>query len=84
MCSNPPPNNRVVDSQRTMPYRFKALLFTLMLHLLFSPGRTLFGTCWLSYDGLLTGLRVAMELLLALFFAVAASFWGIGIVAALT
>lgn len=41
------------------------LLFTLVLHLLFTPGRTLFGTSWLSYDGLLLGLMINGQLLLA-------------------
>lgn len=45
------------------------LLGTLLLHLLFTPGRTLFGTTWLSYDGLLRGLQVDMQLVLALLFA---------------
>ncbi len=31
------------------------LLFTLLVHLFFSSGRTLWGLSWLSYDGLLTG-----------------------------
>lgn len=42
------------------------LLFTLLMHLLLSPGRTLWGTSWLSYDGLLTGLMVCAQVLLAL------------------
>jgi len=42
------------------------LLFTLLMHLLLSPGRTLWGTGWLSYDGLLTGLMVCVQMLLAL------------------
>jgi len=45
------------------------LLFTLLLHLLLTPGRTLFGTGWLSLDGLLVGLLTSWKLLLALFFA---------------
>jgi energy-coupling factor transport system permease protein len=40
-------------------------LFTLLLHLLFSPGRTLLGISFLSYDGLLHGLRVGWQLALA-------------------
>ncbi|MBW6511891.1 MAG: hypothetical protein K0A93_07215 [Desulfuromonadaceae bacterium] len=40
------------------------LLFSLALHLLFSPGRTLFGTSWLSYDGLLHGLLVDTQVML--------------------
>jgi energy-coupling factor transport system permease protein len=45
------------------------LLFTLLLHLLLTPGRTLFGFEWLSYDGLLRGLTVCVQLLLALAFS---------------
>jgi len=45
------------------------LLFTLLLHLLLTPGRTLFGTSWLSQDGLQIGLLTCWKLLLALFFA---------------
>lgn len=41
------------------------LLFTLLAHLFFTPGRTLFGTSWLSYDGLLRGLMINSQLLLA-------------------
>jgi len=45
------------------------LLFTLLLHLFFTPGRTLFGTGWLSYDGLLRGLLVDAQVILALLFS---------------
>lgn len=45
------------------------LFFTLALHLLFTPGRTLFGTSWLSYDGLLLGLMINTQLLLAVLFS---------------
>ncbi len=45
------------------------LLFTLLLHLCFTPGRTLFGTSWLSYDGLLRGLMVDSQVLLAVLFS---------------
>lgn len=45
------------------------LLFSLLLHLFFTPGRTLFGTSWLSYDGLLRGLMVDSQLLLAVLFS---------------
>jgi energy-coupling factor transport system permease protein len=45
------------------------LLFTLLLHLCFTPGRTLFGTGWLSYDGLLRGLLVDAQVILALLFS---------------
>jgi len=45
------------------------LLFSLLLHLLFTPGRTLFGTTWLSLDGLHFGLLVCWRLVAALLFA---------------
>lgn len=45
------------------------LFFTLALHLFFTPGRTLFGTSWLSYDGLLLGLMINGQLLLAVLFS---------------
>ncbi len=45
------------------------LFFTLLLHLCFTPGRTMFGTSWLSYDGLLRGLLVDGQLLLAILFS---------------
>lgn len=45
------------------------LFFTLVIHLFFTPGRTLFGTSWLSYDGLLLGLMINMQLLLAVLFS---------------
>ena len=45
------------------------LLFTLLLHLFLTPGRTLFGLEWLSHDGLLRGLTVSVQLLLALAFS---------------
>ncbi len=41
------------------------LLFTLLMHVLLSPGRTLWGTRWLSLDGLLSGTFVCMQMLLA-------------------
>ena len=41
------------------------LLFTLLMHLLLSPGRTLWGTSWLSLDGLLTGIFVCGQILVA-------------------
>jgi energy-coupling factor transport system permease protein len=44
------------------------LIFTLLLHLFLTPGRTLFGLRMLSYDGLLRGVMVDLQLLLALFF----------------
>jgi len=45
------------------------LLLTLVIHLFFTPGRTLFGFSWLSYDGLLRGMTVDLQLSLALFFS---------------
>ena len=45
------------------------LLFSLLLHLFFTPGRTLLGTSWLSYDGLLRGLTVDLQLSLSLVFS---------------
>jgi energy-coupling factor transport system permease protein len=44
-------------------------LCTVLLHLLFSPGRTLFGSVWLSLDGLLRGLLVCEQLALAVLFS---------------
>lgn len=41
------------------------LLFTLLLHLLLSPGYTLFGSRWLSLDGLLRGLFVNGQIVTA-------------------
>ena len=41
------------------------LLFTLLMHLLLSSGRTLWGTSWLSFDGLLSGSFVCTQMLLA-------------------
>ena len=41
------------------------LLFTFLLHLFLSPGRTLWGLSWLSYDGLLSGAFVCLQMLLA-------------------
>lgn len=41
------------------------LLFTLLMHLLFTPGRTLWGLSWLSFDGLLIGSFVCVQMLLA-------------------
>lgn len=42
------------------------LLITVLFHLLFSPGRTLFGTTWLSHDGLLSGLLTALKIAVAI------------------
>ncbi len=41
------------------------LLFTLLMHLFFSSGRTLWGQSWLSYDGLLTGSFVCLQIVLS-------------------
>lgn len=41
------------------------LLFTLLMYLLFSQGRTLMGVSWLSLDGLLRGVFVCAQMLLA-------------------
>lgn len=45
------------------------LLFSVLLHLFLSPGRTLFGVTWLSFDGLLRGLQVSWQLSLAVMFS---------------
>ena len=45
------------------------LFFTLIVHLFFTPGHTLFGTRWISYDGLLRGLMINMQLVLAVLFS---------------
>ncbi len=57
------------DSLRVLMRVRWLLLFSLLLHLCFTPGRTLFGTSWLSYDGLLRGLQVDSQLLLAILFS---------------
>jgi energy-coupling factor transport system permease protein len=44
-------------------------LFTLFLHILLSPGRTLLGIAWLSQDGLLQGILVCLQLTLAVTFS---------------
>lgn len=44
-------------------------LFTLLLHLFFSPGRTLAGIAWLSQDGLMRGLLVCGQLACAVVFS---------------
>ncbi len=53
---------------RRIAYLRWLLIFTLLLHLFLSPGRTLFGLRLLSYDGLLRGLFVDAQLMLAMFF----------------
>lgn len=40
-------------------------LCTVLLHLFFTPGRTLLGIVWLSMDGLLAGLLICFQLALA-------------------
>ena len=45
------------------------LLFTLGMHVVFTPGRTLWGTAWLSQDGLLHGGSVCGQLVLAMLFS---------------
>lgn len=47
-------------AQTLWPWRW-LLCFTLLLHLLLSPGHTLFGVGWLSRDGLLRGLLVCAQ-----------------------
>jgi energy-coupling factor transport system permease protein len=42
------------------------LLFTVLMHLLLSPGRLLLGSRWLSLDGLLQGLFVSTQLSVAM------------------
>lgn len=44
-------------------------LFTVLLHLFLSPGRTLLGSVWLSLDGLLRGLLICGQLVLAVLFS---------------
>jgi len=41
-------------------------LFVILLHTLLSPGYTLLGISWLSSDGLLSGLKVSAQILIAL------------------
>jgi energy-coupling factor transport system permease protein len=44
-------------------------LFTLLLHLFFTPGKTLWGIGWLSQDGLLRGFQVCSQLVLAVIYS---------------
>jgi len=44
-------------------------LFMILLHALFSPGRTLFGTDWISLDGLYGGAQAVLRLALAITFS---------------
>ncbi len=55
------------DSLKVFKLMRWLLLFALLLHLFLTPGRTLFGSRWLSYDGLLRGLLIDSQLLLAIF-----------------
>lgn len=41
------------------------VLFTLLMHVLFTDGRTLLGMSWLSLDGLYNGLQVCVQMLMA-------------------
>lgn len=61
--------NALRDSWRVVRLLRWLLLFTLLLHLFFTPGRTLLGTSWLSLDGLLRGLLVDAQMVLAVFFS---------------
>ena len=61
--------NALRDGWRVITLLRWLLLFTLLLHLFFTPGRTLFGTSWLSLDGLLRGLLIDAQLLLAVLFS---------------
>ena len=45
------------------------LLFSLLLHLFFTPGKTLFGVSWLSRDGLINGLCIDAQIILAVMFS---------------
>lgn len=54
--------------RRLRPLRW-LLLSTVLLHLFFSPGHTLFGLSWLSRDGLLLGLWTCWQILLAFGFS---------------
>lgn len=45
------------------------ILFTLLLHVFFTPGKTFFGSSWLSYDGLIRGLIINSQLILAILFS---------------
>jgi energy-coupling factor transport system permease protein len=51
-------------------YLLRWLFFaTLLLHLFFTPGHTLWGLAWLSLDGLLAGLLICLRLALAVVFS---------------
>lgn len=50
-----------------MVLRFRwLLLLTIGFHLVLTPGRTLFGTTWLSLDGLQAGMFIALQLTVAI------------------
>lgn len=60
-----------LDHFRKRVYSLRWLfLFTFLLHLLLTPGRTLFGLKFLTYDGLERALLVDSQLALALFFTI--------------
>jgi energy-coupling factor transport system permease protein len=40
--------------------------FIILLHLVLSPGHTLFGVAWLSYDGLVRGIQVSVQIAIAM------------------
>ena len=44
------------------------LLFTLLMHLLLSPGRTIWGFGWLSLDGLYLGSFICLQMVVAVIF----------------
>lgn len=62
-------NNGLRDVWRIVKVLRWLFLFTLLAHLFFTPGRTMFGTSWLSYDGLLRGAMIDVQLLLAVLFS---------------
>ena len=62
-------SNGIGDLWRIVKMLRWLLFFTLVVHLLFTPGRTMFGTSWLSYDGLLRGAMINIQLLLAVLFS---------------
>ena len=49
------------------------LLLVVLLHTLLSPGYTLFGLSWLSSDGLVRGLTVALQVVVAMAFSLVLS-----------
>ncbi len=61
--------NGIGDLWRIVKMLRWLLFFTMVVHLLFTPGRTMLGTSWLSYDGLLRGAMINIQLLLAVLFS---------------